>query len=664
MGVAAAGLKSAQTVELVGSKKGTIAKYEQFLGAMERFVGQPGDLNFEIFKLINTAATSRLNTGASIGSLGGKPPGFEEIKLPTLKRAPDETDAQFQAKKADFSRQCAEFAANSANRKKLADNLRALQSAVLGSFADSVHPMQQEFRAIQFIATGIDLLEKLNDARGGNPQAGQLFDELSKVGVLGNTNNLKFMKELRTSAFFMEFNLKDLDDKICDTIGNALNQLNQLDPQLSDDEKKAVIDAMKEKLTASRAANFGAEGEAGGVSGMRGRNRAHSGDQARFATDREENIPSFTASRCSDIDLPLLGQLPSAGSNSEQVTAFLQSMQAGGAFVQGKKRMATQTANAQTLPQDRVAILNDPVKFLQDALKATGIHSDRKAAIAGAITGKTGEINSAAQGEFGEIVLKEKPANGRKLSDLIRKDSNGAIESKPSLGSLMKEAGLRSICSVSGTATDIIAGLHAHLGDGNTKKMLQSLKVFVDGGCTDPSKLSDEFKNLFLSVAMYMQSGQYHSAGEVLGGLYCAALTLAYDPTKAAGPDNLDPKNFDQIAPNFQAMWQAFKANPENFFPLSRGDRGRFQEQGPDGKPQGPIQDIVKNLQRQHKKTVERRSQLDAESQKIREDFMEQHPEAQRALNQKRASEAPDRQELERFLKEHPEAKKRASEAP
>jgi hypothetical protein len=167
----------------------------------------------------------------------------------------------------------------------------------------------------------------------------------------------------------------------------------------------------------------------------------------------------------------------------------------------------------------------------------------------------------------------------------------------------MKEAGLRSICSVSGTATDIIAGLHAHVGEAKTKEMLQSLKQFVDDRCKDPlpknpAQLSDEFKNLFLSVAMYMQSGQYHSAGEVLGGLYCAALTLAYDPTKAAGPDNLDPKDFDQIAPKFQAMWQAFKANPENFFPLSEADRGRFQEQGPDGKTSRPNSRYSRKLAR------------------------------------------------------------------
>jgi hypothetical protein len=50
---------------------------------------------------------------------------------------------------------------------------------------------------------------------------------------------------------------------------------------------------------------------------------------------------------------------------------------------------------------------------------------------------------------------------------------------------------------------------------------------------------------------------------------------------------------------------------------------------------------IIKNLQGEHRKTVAERSQLDAERQKIQEDFLQQHPGVQKTLNEKRASEAP-----------------------
>jgi hypothetical protein len=167
---------------------------------------------------------------------------------------------------------------------------------------------------------------------------------------------------------------------------------------------------------------------------------------------------------------------------------------------------------------------------LQDALEATGIDSSRKAAIANQLESES-DSTPALRAQLLTVPFTDSQKNQRTLDDLVQIDTDG-VKSKPSLGSIMKDAGLRSICSVSGTTTDIVAGLHAHVGEAKTKEMLQSLKEFVDGGCTDPSKLSSEFKELFLSVTMYMQSGQYHSEWEVLGGLYCAALTLAYDPLK------------------------------------------------------------------------------------------------------------------------------------
>jgi hypothetical protein len=291
-------------------------------------------------------------------------------------------------------------------------------------------------------------------------------------------------------------------------------------------------------------------------------------------------------------------------------------MQAGEVFVQ-RERMATQTANTQTLPQNRVEILQEPFKFLQDALETTDIDSTRKAAIAQQLESESDSTSTPALREqLRTVEFTDAQKNKRTLDDLVQIDADG-VKSKPSLGSLMKEAGLRTICSVSGTTIDIVGGLHAHVGEAKTKEMLQSLKNFVDDGCADPTKLSDEFKNLFLSVAMYMQSGQYHSAGEVLGGLYCTAITLF--------PEGNDPKNFDQIAPKFQKMWEALQAQPENFFPLSGDDKKKLNEQAPG---------IIKNLQEQHRETIKGRREQGMETlatlqgreeQALQEDFMKQH---------------------------------------
>ncbi|MDR2812428.1 MAG: hypothetical protein LBB05_01380 [Puniceicoccales bacterium] len=679
MGVAAAGVDRGQFMGLMGGVGQTIGKYEQFLESMADFVYNTENLDLEIFSMINGAANFRLNANASIGSLGNAE-GFNAINFPKVDRHPNEKDEDYNAR---VKREHAKFAAKPENRKKLAANLRALKGAVARSFGNGVHPMQQEFRATQFIATGIDLLEQLDEVKAKNVlQAKDLFKKLSQVDVLGDTENLKFMKEMQDSAYFMEFKLKPIDDAICDTIGKVLDQLDQLKPPLRQAEKDVIIDIMKAKLEASRTASFDEKGQASGASGMRGRTRAHGGNQARFYSDREKPLQSFAASRCSDIDLPFLEQLPNAGSDPAKVKGFLDAMQEGGAFTQGK-RMATQTANFQTLPQDRVEILQEPFEFLQSALQASGIHSDRKEAIAKQLESESDSTPKLRE-QLRGIKFKDAQKNDRTVNDLVEISTDGEVKSKPSLGSIMKDVGLRTMCSVSGTTVYIVAGLYAHAGKEKTEKMLRSLKEFVDSGCQGP--LSDDFKSLFLNTAMYMQSGQYHSAAEVLGGLYCAALTLAYDPTKAAGPDNLDPKDFDQIAPKFQQMWQALQAHPENFFPLSNADKASLGNNSTG---------IIETLQKGHKETVEERKgegreiletiqerdqrpqqklageilktlenegqkaeeEAEKEIQKLREDFKDQHGLGNL---KKRAAEAPGPREIPKVQK--PLKKKEANE--
>lgn len=162
----------------------------------------------------------------------------------------------------------------------------------------------------------------------------------------------------------------------------------------------------------------------------------------------------------------------------------------------------------------------------------------------------------------------------------------------------MKDTGLRTICSVSGTTRDIVAGLVAHMGQDKVQPMLNSLKEFVNAGCPKPPKgpqLSDEFKELFLGIAIYLQAGQYHSEGEVLTGLYTSALTLTGDP---------NVKNFDAIAPNFQKMWEALRDRSEDFYPLKDKDKKSLIETVPQ---------IVSNLQTQHMGRIRTRHDLEIE---------------------------------------------------
>jgi hypothetical protein len=220
------------------------------------------------------------------------------------------------------------------------------------------------------------------------------------------------------------------------------------------------------------------------------------------------------------------------------------------------------------------------MKFLQEARQAASIQST-----------KTSDPAALREQLLG-IGFTDNQKTDRKLSDLVVPNKAGQLESKPSLGSILKDTGLRTLCSVSGTTTDIVAGLVAHMGKDAVTPMLDSLKAYVAAGCPKPPaqpQLSNDFKELFLAAAMYMQSGQHHSEGEVLAGFYTSALTLTNDS---------NAKDFDAIAPTFQKMWEALKDRPADFYPLSDGDKRSLDQ---------AIPGIVGSLQAQHVETMKGR---------------------------------------------------------
>jgi hypothetical protein len=70
---------------------------------------------------------------------------------------------------------------------------------------------------------------------------------------------------------------------------------------------------------------------------------------------------------------------------------------------------------------------------------------------------------------------------------------------------------------------------------------------------------------------MFMQSGQYHSAAEVLGALYSAAVTLLSDELRSA----------DKMLSEFGKLLNSFRDNPELFFPMEKEDIEAFREKAP-----------------------------------------------------------------------------------
>ncbi|MDR1401945.1 MAG: hypothetical protein LBI81_03270 [Puniceicoccales bacterium] len=282
--------------------------------------------------------------------------------------------------------------------------------------------------------------------------------------------------------------------------------------------------------------------------------------------------------------------------------SIIKQLRKDGAFCDAKVKRPTQFAHDGMLLFSRVNIINDPLGFLQDCVSPENVDAYNEA-------NKTGNSESALN--TSDAKLKNLPkfdnlsdANKATLqtailavhlpnttntyktvvnllneitpSDKNDNDSNNSgsgslkvYESKPNLASVMKDHHLRTLCSVSGTTTDIVAALWG-MNEEKTKAALQSLRDAVavtnennnNNNSTnslptvDPAKLSPEFKNLFLSIALYMQSGQYHSAASVLCGLYCAAMSLV--GTAAQTVVNIA---------SYSALLRSFATNPGGFFP-------------------------------------------------------------------------------------------------
>jgi broad specificity phosphatase PhoE len=83
-----------------------------------------------------------------------------------------------------------------------------------------------------------------------------------------------------------------------------------------------------------------------------------------------------------------------------------------------------------------------------------------------------------------------------------------------------------------------------------------------------------------------MQSGQYHSAGEVLATFY----SILYP--------HMTSKEDDEVLNNFKKLLISFRHNPELFFPMEQETREAFRRKAPA---------IVKKLQKLHMENVRKR---------------------------------------------------------
>jgi hypothetical protein len=184
------------------------------------------------------------------------------------------------------------------------------------------------------------------------------------------------------------------------------------------------------------------------------------------------------------------------------------------------------------------------------------------------LTRRRGERRRAAPIDIKEVVGTFKvPYNSKHDRTITLKEF---VENK-SVAGLIAKHHLRTFCGPSGTTLDTIFGLMTQKGVDEIKKIANPLFTHVkslkepQNDTTTPFKDADSFKTFFSSLSIQMQGGQYHSAAEVLGGIYIVAMAL-----QESGDDEYF--NLQQALEDADLLMQDFSEAPGKYFPVEAKD--------------------------------------------------------------------------------------------
>lgn len=131
--------------------------------------------------------------------------------------------------------------------------------------------------------------------------------------------------------------------------------------------------------------------------------------------------------------------------------------------------------------------------------------------------------------EFGSIDVQDLQGRNHTL---------GILAGQRSVAGLIHDKGLRTLCSISGTTTDIALALVLTHGEGKVREWSEALLKVADGKL-DPEDLPVAFHDFLSTVGLFMQGGQYHTVPEVLGGMLVVAEALERKQT-AAGVSSIN----------------------------------------------------------------------------------------------------------------------------
>ena len=398
----------------------------------------------------------------------------------------------------------------------------------------------------------------------------------SALGALAKLQTL-----IRTSPLLMEFNPREVSAQVA---RRAIPQNFGKDAALAEE---VLADALVRTTT----------GGLDVVAGLRGRfPKIHEAiAQGLNQRDKaiEKNCMNMPDARLDAAALDAVSRL--AGDRGSEAAALVEKIKRGQLFAHGMRPNTIQRAH--TLPANLEALAEGGNKgaVFQKALRNETKFLDREIKELESMKSKLNDsANLTGTNEFAQlrarelrdaiqeidatleglqdrktivIRLQESVADFAQLDfkDLSVRDAQGRahtlgdLANENSIAKMIHSAGHRTLCSISGTATDIGLALVAQFGEDKVKEAMASLldrANALKNGKNPLPPLDEKFQSLFASLSFFMQGGQYHTPAEVLGGLLIVAASL-HSPDQAS--------NKTAMVAAYENLLADFAENPADY---------------------------------------------------------------------------------------------------
>jgi hypothetical protein len=424
-----------------------------------------------------------------------------------------------------------------------------------------------DLQGIQFLCIVSDVFIGQSDTVINDDDCKDFFEAIG----MSLESLIKMGRVVRSSPMFHEINFEKVDKISAEKIVNTLLSI--------DHPARATLLKVLEKyfahLRVIERASYG----------FRGRVNRNKGEEDLARKVQGIARAACLASQEEDVNVRFVNALKDVC--PELVALFGEKVTEGNHISQATK-LPMGAPGFKMLSDDRLVMLNDPQKFVQCALEyaasqpaddrtVTPVLSESELCnLQVCIRQLPRNLFARLQSELlnvdigAEFTSLNADTSLSKIRDIVTETGYGHCEPKGTLSKVINLAGLRTLCGPSGTTTDIIvtlasmsqkssdifSGLIAFYTTVGIGRKTDGSALLHDIGLVNLAGLNPGIKRMIISIAFYMQIGEYHSIGEVLTGTLAAAIALS--------GMTCDRKTFKHAA---KRLLKAFAANPLELFP-------------------------------------------------------------------------------------------------